>query len=214
MGDSCNTLVCIYSSCEDIDQAKELQESLKLNDSKFIIFVSRDYSGDEEGVVKLDVKEGYNVLSLKTLKMFEYIKCANIGFDRLYKIDATVLSGKTCRHEVEKIDKIKEAFFNQGLDLRSQYFGACLYRATEESTLAWANEKGMSIKGGSWWLLTHNYYIDYFSGKFYGLGRKFFDFLMDESPIYGLSNLMVRDWGGCEDMMIGLIYEKFLKYGK
>lgn len=214
MGDNCNTLVCIYTSCEDIDQAKQLKDSLILNDSKFIIFVSRDYSGDEEGVVKLDVKEGYDVLSLKTFKMFEYIKKAGIAFNRLYKIDSTVLSGSTCQHKFEKLSNVKEVFFNQGLDIKSQYFGACPYIATEESTLAWAKEKGMSIKGGSWWLLTHKDHINYFSGKFYGLGREFFNFLIDKSPIYGLSNLMVRDWGGCEDMMVGLIYEKFLRYDK
>jgi len=214
MVNNCDTLVCIYTSCEDIDQAKLLKDSLILNDSKFIIFVSRDYSGEEEGVVKLDVKEGYDVLSLKTFKMFEYIKQAGIEFNKLYKIDSTVLSGLTCRHEFEKLDKVKEVFFDQGLEIKSQYFGACPYAATEGSTLAWAKEKGMSIKGGSWWLLTEKDHINYFSGKFYGLGREFFDFLINKSPIDGLSNLMVRDWGGCEDIMIGLIYEKFLKYGK
>ena len=208
-----NTIVCIYSSCQDLKSAKELRDSLSLPNSKFLIFLSKDYKGEEEeGIVKLDVKEGYEFLSIKTYKMLKHIRDSGFIFDNIYKIDATVLSGVTCKYEVEKIDKIKEVFFNQKLDPDLQYFGACLYRASEESTLAWAKRKGMSIKGGSWWLLTNDNYINYFSGKFYGLGSRFFDFLMDESPLYGLSNLMARDWGGCEDMIFGILYENFLKY--
>ena len=208
-----DTIVCIYSSCEHLEEAKKLRNDLILPNSKFIIFLSRDYEGDEsEELVKLDVREGYELLSIKTYKMFEYIRDSGFVFNNLYKIDATVLSGKTCQHEREKIDKIKEAFFNQSLDSNLQYFGACLYATTEQSTLAWAKKKGMSIKGGSWWLLTDKDHINYFSGKFYGLGREFFNFFINDKTTKGLCNLMVRDWGGCEDMVIGILYQKFLKH--
>jgi len=70
----------------------------------------------------------------------------------------------------------------------------------------------MSIKGGSWWLLSNEMYTYYFSGKFYGLSKDFFDFFINDNTTKGLCNLMVRDWGGCEDMVVGILYQKFLKH--
>ncbi len=213
MGEVFDTIVCVYSSCDHLEDAKKLRDSLSLPNSKFLIFLSKGYKGEEgDGIVKLDIDEGYELLSIKTYKMFEYIYKSGIQFNKIYKIDATVLSGTTCKHELEKIDKIKEVFFNQSLDSDLQYFGACLYTATEQSTLAWAKGKGMSIKGGSWWLLTNKHNINYFSGKFYGLGWEFFNFIINDKTTKGLCNLMVRDWGGCEDMVVGILYQKFLRY--
>jgi len=200
-----DTIVCIYSSCEHLEEAKKLRDDLILPNSKFIIFLSRDYEGDEsEGLVKLDVSEGYELLSIKTYKMFEYIHKSGIEFNKIYKIDVPQGS--------ENIDDVKEKFFGDSVDIKDHYFGNDWYRASEESTLSWFKTKGMSIKGGSWWLLSNEMYTYYFSGKFYGLSKDFFDFFINDNTTKGLCNLMVRDWGGCEDMVAGILYKKFLKH--
>jgi len=200
-----DTIVCIYSSCEHLEEAKKLRDDLILPNSKFIIFLSRDYEGDEsEELVKLDVSEGYELLSIKTYKMFEYIHKSGIEFNKIYKIDVPQGS--------ENIDDVKEKFFGDSVDIKDHYFGNDWYRASEESTLSWFKTKGMSIKGGSWWLLSNEMYTYYFSGKFYGLSKDFFDFFINDNTTKGLCNLMVRDWGGCEDMVAGILYQKFLKH--
>jgi len=200
-----DTIVCIYSSCEHLEEAKKLRDDLILPNSKFIIFLSRDYEGDEsEELVKLDVSEGYELLSIKTYKMFEYIHKSGIEFNKIYKIDVPQGS--------ENIDDVKEKFFGDSVDIKDHYFGNDWYRASEESTLSWFKTKGMSIKGGSWWLLSNEMYTYYFSGKFYGLSKDFFDFFINDNTTKGLCNLMVRDWGGCEDMVVGILYQKFLKH--
>lgn len=109
----------------------------------------------------------------------------------------------------ENIDDVKEKFFGDLVNIKDHYFGNDWYRASEESTLSWFKTKGISIKGGSWWLLTNQAYIYYFSGKLYGLSKEFFDFFINHNVIEGLCHLMARDWGGCEDMVVGIIYEKF-----
>ena len=197
-----DTIVCIYSSCAHLENAKKLRDSLSLPDSKFLIFLSKSYEGEEEeGIVKLDVDEGYELLSLKTYQMFKYIRDSGLEFKNIYKIDVP--------QGAENIDDVKEKFFGDLVNIKDHYFGNDWYRASEESTLSWFKTKGISIKGGSWWLLTNQAYIYYFSGKLYGLSKEFFDFFINHNAIEGLCHLMARDWGGCEDMVVGIIYEKF-----
>lgn len=203
--ESFDTIVCIYSSCAHLENAKKLRDSLSLPDSKFLIFLSKDYKGEEDdGIVKLDIDEGYELLSLKTYKMFKYIRDSGLKFKKIYKIDVP--------QGAENIDDVKEKFFGDSVDIKDHYFGNEGYRASEASTLSWFKSKGMSIKGGSWWLLTNQEYIHYFSGKLYGLSKEFFNFFVDHDTTEGLCHLMVRDWGGCEDIVIGIVFQKFLKY--
>ena len=200
-----DTIVCIYSSCAHLENAKKLRDSLSLPDSKFFIFLSKGYEGEEEdGIVKLDIDEGYELLSLKTYKMFKYIRDSGLKFKNIYKIDVP--------QGAENIDDVKEKFFGDSVDIKDHYFGNDCYKASEESTLSWFKTKGMSIKGGSWWLLTNQECIHYFSGKLYGLSKEFFNFFIDHDTTEGLCHLMVRDWGGCEDIVIGILFQKFLKY--
>jgi hypothetical protein len=203
MEESFDTIVCIYSSCAHLENAKKLRDSLSLPDSKFFIFLSKGYEGEEEdGIVKLDIDEGYELLSLKTYKMFKYIRDSGLKFKKIYKID--VPQGG------EDIEDVEAKFFGNSVDIKDHYFGNDWYRASEKSTLSWFKAKGLSIKGGSWWILTDQMYIHYFSGKLYGLSKDFFDFFIDHDVTEGLCHLMVRDWGGCEDIVVGIIYEKFL----
>ena len=205
MGEIFDTIVCVYSSCDHLEDAKKLRDSLSLPNSKFLIFLSKGYKGEEDdGIVKLDIDEGYELLSLKTYKMFKYIHDSGLKFKKIYKIDVP--------QGAENIDDVKEKFFGDSVDIKDHYFGNDWYRASEESTLSWFKTKGIPIKGGSWWLLTNQMYTHYFSGKFYGLSKTFFNFFINDDTTKGLCNLMVRDWGGCEDMVVGILYQKFLRH--
>ena len=198
-----DTIVCIYSSCAHLEDAKKLRDSLTLPNSKFLIFLSKDYEGEEdEGIVKLDVDEGYELLSLKTYKMFKYVFDSGFKFKKIYKIDVP--------QGAENIDDVKEKFFGNSVEINDHYFGNDWYKASEKSILSWFKAKGMLINGGSWLLLTGQINIYYFSGKLYGLSKDFFDFFISHDATEGLCHLMVKDWGGCEDIVVGIIYEKFL----
>ena len=151
--------------------------------------------------------------------MLKYIDQLNIDFDKIYKIDATVYTGETCIRSSEKIENIiKNFFFKDSTLITKHYTGARQCTCGKGGMLKWSRDKNLRNFSGTqkkWYdTLSKKIKIDYFSGKFYILDRVFFNYIINESRIEHLSQLMFKEWGGCEDLMIGLLWEDFKQHDK
>ena len=79
--------------------------------AKILIFVSsgcriKHYSSD---IIQLGIKEGYNLLSWKTYNMLKYLN-QNYKFKKMYKIDATVETGKPVSNMKNRNKKLRKIF--------------------------------------------------------------------------------------------------------
>lgn len=212
-------IVCIYTSHKHIDMAIKLKDKLpSTSEWKYFIFIANGYDGEvlSDDVVSLDVDEGYELLSLKTYQMLKYIHRLDLNFERIYKIDATVYTGETCIRSSEKLENITKNFFNE--DSTKHYDGARQCTCGKGGMRIWALDKNLSNFSGTqkkWYdSLSKKIKIKYFSGKFYIIDRVFFNYIINESRIEHLSQLMFEEWGGCEDLMIGLLWEDFKQRDK
>jgi hypothetical protein len=210
------TIVCIYSSCKHIKLARKLKKNLKMPNTKILIFVSngcriKHYSPD---IIQLGIDEGYNLLSWKTYNMLKYLN-QNYKFKKMYKIDATVETGETCQQHEESKQEIKKKFFKNRKDFNTiQYFGASERKTPKEYIPIWAEKKGINVNIDEWDNIIPYNEVEYYSGKFYGIGSDFFYYIMNHSNIEELAFKLKTHLGGSEDLMIGLLYKLYLIYKK
>lgn len=214
------SIVCIYASHAHVNMAVKLKNTLPQNpERKYFIFTANGYDRndlDDDSIVILDAKEGYELLSLKTYQMLKYIHQLNVDFKNIYKIDATVYTGETCIKKEEKLENITKRFFS-GSTVK-HYDGARQCICGKGSMLGWSRDKNIKNFSGTqqkWYdSLTKSIKIKYFSGKFYTISREFLDFIINDSRIDHLSQVLSDDWGGCEDMMIGFLWEDYKQHDK
>lgn len=214
------SIVCIYASHAHVNMAVELKNTLpQTPERKYFIFTANGYDRsdlDDDSIVILDVPEGYELLSLKTYQMLKYIHQLNVDFKNIYKIDATVYTGETCIKKEEKLENITKRFFSRSTV--NHYDGVRQCTCGKGGMLKWARDKNIKNFSGTqqkWYdSLTKAIKIKYFSGKFYTISREFLDFIINDSRINRLSQVLSDDWGGCEDIMIGFLWEDYKQHDK
>lgn len=209
------SIVCIYTSHEHVNTAIKLKNTLPQRpELKYFIFTATGYvkdNIDDDSIVVLDANEGYELLSLKTYQMLKYVHQLNVDFKNLYKIDATVYTQETCIGEEEQLETITKQFFSR--PTAKQYDGARPCSCGRIGMNAWLRSKKISNFTGTqkkWYdTLSKSEKIFYYSGKFYTISREFLDFIINDSRIEKLSQLLSEEWGGVEDMMIGFLWEDY-----
>ena len=209
-----DNLICVYSSCDHLDSAFKLCKNLKFTNYKIIIFLSKDckkqFNSVEHEIVYLDNEEGYEKLSLKTYEMLKYIH-TNYDYKTIYKIDATVETGETCQIKKEHKHEIFKKFFNGTYCRNKEYDGAGKRLTNEKRLKNWADKKQIKINTKIFRDLTQCDSITYYSGKFYVIGYDFSKYIIEKSDIKNISSTLTQYLGGSEDLMIGILYQNYLK---
>ena len=210
----CDNIICIYSSCDHLTSALKLYNDLKFTNSVVIIFLTKDckeqFNSSEHKIVYLDVEEGYTKLSLKTYEMLKYIH-TNYDYKAIYKIDVTVETGETCQTKKEHKNEIFKKFFNDAYCRNKDYDGASQRISTTERFQTWANKKEITINIENFKEIVRCGSVKYYSGKFYVIEYDFAKYIIEKSDIKKLSSTLEKHLGGTEDLMIGLLYQNYLK---
>jgi hypothetical protein len=209
-----DNLICVYSSCDHLDSAFKICKNLKFTNYKIIIFLTKDckkqFNNVEHEIVYLDAEEGYTKLSIKTYEMLKYIH-TNYDYKTIYKLDATVETGETCQTKDEHKHEIFKKFFNGAYCRNKDYDGAGKRTTNENLLQAWADKKQIKINAKIFRDMTQCDSLTYYSGKFYVIGYDFSKYIIEKSDIKKISSTLTKHLGGTEDLMIGLLYQNYLR---
>ena len=214
MKTKCDDIVCVYSSCKHLNYALKLCESFKSINHKTIIFLTKDckkkFNSKEFKIVYLNVKEGYTKLSLKTHEMLKHIH-ANYDYKTIYKIDATVETGETAQKPPEHKSEIFKKFFNGSYCRNKDYDGASRRNTEAKGLKKWADKKEITVNIKNFKEIVQRDSVEYYSGKFYVIGYDFAKYIIEKSDIKKLSSTLEKHLGGTEDLMIGVLYQNYIK---
>lgn len=170
---------------------------------KYFIFTATGYvkdNIDDDSIVVLDANEGYELLSLKTYQMLKYVHQLNVDFKNIYKIDATVYTQETCIGEEEELETITKQFFSrhQLLNIMTVLDHVHRGKIGMEDWVSWKKVPNFTGTLEKWYdTLSNSEKIFYYSGKFYTISREFLDFIINDSRIEKLSQLLSEEWGWC-----------------
>lgn len=223
---SVDVLICLYSSHEDLNLAKEAVKviSKKIPNASTIIVLSNTFISNHQllgNKLFLNVKECYTYLSTKTYKM---IKACDELFDFKYlvKWDVSTLDDSRCYRNL----------MHNGYDDR---FSSCLsflqnFIMNKQKDIDYHSHlKNKNDAGGLKIFMTRRKKVDrllesnrdinteklfsdkvhYYSGKFYILSSRFSHFIATDKKISELFNLAHQHGCGVEDMTVGHAYKLF-----
>lgn len=220
------TLICIYSSLEDLPLAEKLK-TIILNNctiSKFkvlIVLSKKDLDEDYtycrfSGKLFLNVKECYTHLSLKTELMIK--ACSKLfDFNYLIKWDASTIDVNRCYAELESpkfcLKYIKSNKFintHYSSHLRAKCNGArskAWFNNNKSKFLKVLNEEGRDLECEGF--IPNQ--VSYFRGKFYIISKDFCDFISHSKECRQIFRKNFQHNFGSEDMSVGMCFEQFKK---
>ena len=214
-------LLCLYA-CENDQSFLEdllrtpLMQGIR-NDQRFQILKVYADSRLERSKLKGDTlvvncPESYTSLSRKT-----YLMVANalqLEFDFLLKLDSTIVRyvEKPQKKTSEMLAKLTPGAVQTALAqadfFESDYSGLVRQRASERGFEAWMQMKGIACAYRN--VFSHvESTPEYFLGKFYSLSRNFCRFIAENGSAIALEH--ERHLGGSEDVMIGRLYQQWIK---
>lgn len=214
-------LVCIYTCQSDHEsleafESSTLYQSIATNPS---IQIYKIYAGSESlcictdhGCIYLPCDESYAALSMKTYLMIKY--SLQFQYEYMVKIDSTLASYRSIKHsKSEKLlrslspERAAEVLSDYQFFCRP-YNGLVMQRASKQGFENWARIKRLDCSYEAVFP-SHAATPPYYLGKLYSLRRDFCTYIAKEG--FDMAREHVAYLGGAEDLMIGRLYESWLK---
>lgn len=218
------TLICIYSSHEDVSLAEDLRKKIKdaVDSEVFDVIIVLSEENLEEDfkynfsdkILYLKVKECYTRLSIKTESMIN--ACNQIfEFDYLVKWDASTMVPERCYSQSDRADNclrmLKQGKF-KGQDYHSHLNASCngrksvrWFKQTKKQFLEIIKKEGRDLNAHEY--MPNN--VKYFRGKFYILSKKFCNFISNSEKCREVFEKNFQHNFGNEDMSVGQCHEHF-----
>lgn len=219
-----NTLICIYSSHEDLHLAEKLRYQIDnsiISDRQENIIVLSNVNQKEEfnydkdkKILYLKVKECYTYLSLKTELMIK--ACVKLfNFDFMVKWDASTFDQKRCYHNAES-PKACMQYINSKKFINKHYSSHLNALCNGAESKAWFNcvkskfSKVLQAEGRD--LECESFIpkkVPYCRGKFYIMSNKFCNFISRSKKCEEIFRKNFQHNFGNEDMSVGMCFKHF-----
>lgn len=217
-------LICIYSSHEDLNLAKDLRTMINRSkiagiQKNYIVLTDTNQKtkfrvDNENDILYLNTKECYTWLSLKTELMIE--ACVKLfDFDFLVKWDASTYENDRCYTERDCASYCLRILSQKDF-YDKHYHGHIMSVCDGESSGMWFMKRkshfyDILLKEGRDLeckdIIPND--VSYCRGKFYIMDRQFCEFI-DKTPYCReiFKKNFLHNYG-CEDISIGMCYNKF-----